>query len=242
MESKNNQIFLKKMTLVQEKLYPIWKKGRFKSCISNDGFHWRMKGFWRPISISSIESIILYNLVITLKIKKAFEIGTGFGYSSFWIASAIFNQYGKKGWFRSLDNYSEGKLGIKGYDFAIENSKFLGFDKISEYCIGKSPEDVNRVINNHIIDLIFIDGNHHGMQPLIDVKSVLNNIDENSVILFHDVNSRYNVKNAVNFLEDNGWKFLLFPTSCNLGICYRNNEIQIKKAFNFATKKTLLNE
>jgi hypothetical protein len=242
MNSKSTQLFLKKISTIQDKLFLIWEKGRDETCLSNDGHHWRMRGFWRPISISLIESYILFNLVITLNVKKAFEIGTGFGYSSFWIASAIYMLHGKNGWFRSLDNYSEGKMGKIGLQFALENSKFLGIDLIIKYCIGDSPLNIKKTIGRKKIDLIFIDGNHHGDQPVEDVKGVLRNTDNNSVILFHDINSRYNVQVAIDHLIGLGWKFMIFPTSCNLGICYKKNEDKIQKAFKNASQKILLNE
>ena len=57
-----------------------------------------------------------------------------------------------------------GKLPV-GLDMAKNIAKRLGTENITDFRVGLSPNDVQKVIGERKIDFAFIDGGHFGEQP-----------------------------------------------------------------------------
>lgn len=214
--------FVSKLTKVHERLNILWPKGRESSCCTNDGVHYILPNSQRPVSSSQVESRLLFNLVIVSNAKRVFEIGTGFGYSSFWLAAALNKLHGKRGWLGSLDNFSEGDLGRGSLTFAKENSKFLGLDDITHFFVGESPQMISDSVSvGGPLDLAFIDGNHHGEGPCLDYQGLKPHLAEESLLVWHDVQSKYGVAKGLSAAIQDGWFPVVFPTSCRICVSYR---------------------
>jgi len=206
---------------ISRDLQPIWPEGRNLNSIAGDGPHYTLNGFDRPVSIGRIEAATLKNIAELLPVASAFEIGTGFGYSSLWIGAGMALSGREHLWLTSLDAQTEGRLHDNGRRFAQAAAETLGLSSIIHYVVGSSPADVPAVLTGRMLDLVFIDGNHHGEQPLADYKAVRNSVQENGLLLFHDVEPRYSVSDAISASLRDGWSFAGLPTSCRLGACYR---------------------
>jgi len=138
----NSSIFLEQLDELHIQLEEIWPNGREAVCCAKDGHHFTLKGFSRPVSIGRVEAYILYNISKRFSVKRAFEIGTGFGYSSLWLAAAIVANYGNYGWLGSIDNQSEGELGNIGLEFARAAAQSLGISPVTHYFVGGSRKDI----------------------------------------------------------------------------------------------------
>lgn len=215
-----NTPFLTSLEPVHAELQAIWPGGRESSCCPNDGRHYTMKGHSRPVSVGQVEARLLYNLAVSSGAKRAFEIGTGFGYSSFWLGAAIFRNHAVDGWLGSIDNHSEGGVGQTGLEFAVAGSKLLGLDQTTKYFVGTSPVDLYKHISEPI-DLGLIDGNHSGMQPSDDYQGLKPFLSDSSLLIWHDVQSRYTVGAGLAAAIKDGWSPIVFPTSCRLCVCYK---------------------
>jgi predicted O-methyltransferase YrrM len=206
---------------VSRQLNPIWPEGRNPRSIPGDGPHYTLSGYRRPVSVSPIEAETLKSIAQSMPVVSAVEIGTGFGFSSFWIAAGMAVTGRDNLWLGSLDSQTEGVLKEEGVAFAETAAASLGLSAIIHYAVGSSPEAVPALLDGRELDLAFIDGNHHGSQPLDDYGAVMPYMKETSLLLFHDVEPRYSVADAVNAAMKDGWSFVTLPTSCRLGACYR---------------------
>jgi len=224
--------FRKKIAKVQLKLQPIWPDGRREKNSWGDGGHWTLPGFSRPVSVSRLEALFLFNLAAALRARNAFEIGTGFGYSSLWLGAGISHCQLSSGWLGSLESQEEGGIGSKGLEFARWASRVMGLSEVVEYFKGHSPEDVPSCVESKSLDLVFIDGNHHGTQPLRDYLGVRAFLASRAVVIWHDVEERYGVPSAVAKSSEDGFQIQILDTSCRIAVCYRSSatEQAIKQA------------
>ena len=231
---------------VQSELELVWPNGREPSCCPLDGEHYSLPGQPRPVSISKVESHLLYNLVIATASRSVFEVGTGFGYSSLWLAAAVHSLYGAEGWVGSIDNYSEGGRAGEStarHQVAQALAKRLNLSETVTYFVGESPSDLSSVIWSPL-DLVFIDGNHHGEQPTLDYQGLRPFLTSDSLIVWHDVQSKYSVANGIANAIKDGWSPVTLPTSCRMTVCYRtfSSWEKICQAFNEAMElRTLPN-
>ncbi len=212
--------FLASLDAIHSELAIVWPGGREMSCCANDGRHYTIKGFPRPVSIGQVEARLLYNLAVSGDVAWAFEIGTGFGYSSFWLGAAILRNSPTGGWLGSLDDHSEGGVGRRGFDFAVSGAKRLGLDRIVDYVVGASPADIHKYVSKPI-DLALIDGSHRGTQPLDDYMALRAQLSNARFLVWHDVQSQYDVGVGLAAAIKDGWSPIVFPTSCRLCVCYR---------------------
>ncbi|ABS61951.1 hypothetical protein Plav_0328 [Parvibaculum lavamentivorans DS-1] len=208
-----------KIAAMHADLDSIWPTGRNPECLPNDGGHFTLKGYTRPVSIGRIEAFLLFNLVRVLNIRTAFEIGTGFGYSSFWIAAGVIEN-DKGGWVGSIDSQQEGGLGVHGLDFARRWSNIIGLDSVLHFFTGKSPDDLSHVIREPL-GLAFIDGNHYGEQPVLDYTGLQPHLLQDGILVWHDIEKKYGVNAAIAASIKDGWSLVTFPTSCRIGVSYR---------------------
>lgn len=205
---------------MQSSLEIIWPHGRNSVCAPEDGRHFILPGYSRPVSIGQVEAFFLHNLAKLIGAERGFEIGTAFGYSSFWLGHAIAKNHPTRAWFGSLDNWQEGSIGTSGLKFAKEWAERLSLSNVVKYLTGNSPEDVLRFVSEPV-DIAFIDGNHNGDQPLKDYKALRELLTKNGVIVWHDIEPRYGVNLAISEAIKDGWSVVTFPTSCRIGIGYR---------------------
>lgn len=239
---EKNCKFLNQMRYLQTNLDLIWRHGRAPMNDPKEGPHWTIKNSKRPVSIGRVEGYFLYNLVRILNYKNVFEIGTGFGYSSWWIGSGL-----KKSettcWLGSIDNYSEGEQSKKLLDFAIQGSNYLNLSSILNYFIGQSPADIDKCLGLKKIDFAFIDGNHHLSQPLLDYKGIQPYMNDLSCIVFHDNSKKYTVNEAVKFASKDGWIIKKFSTSCKMVLCLRSSKIlsKVEIAYKLARRLEFIN-
>ena len=208
------------LNVIHDQLEVVWPNGRESSCCPNDGRHYTMRGIPRPVSIGQVEAHLLYNLIVLNRVERAFEIGTGFGYSSFWLGAAMQRTNPESGWIGSLDDQSEGGLGATGIKFARAGVKHLGLDSTVEYLVGVSPADVSRHLSMPI-DLAFIDGFHRNGQPRADYIGLRDWLSAKALLVWHDTQAEYDVGDGIATAMRDGWSPIVFPTSCRLCICYR---------------------
>jgi predicted O-methyltransferase YrrM len=213
--------FLESLSDIHSELEVVWPDGRESSCCSNDGRHYALKGFPRPVSVGQVEAHLLYNLAVSAGVSRAFEIGTGFGYSSFWIGAAIKRNAPFNGWLGSLDNHSEGSAGPIALDFAASGAKRLGLDRTVDYIVGSSPSDVDKHVSAPVT-LAFIDGAHGSGQPRLDYLAIRRRLSDTAFLVWHDVQSRYDVWDGIAEAIRDGWSPVVFPTSCRLCVCYKS--------------------
>lgn len=71
------------------------------------------------------------------------------------------------------------------------------------------------------VDLAFIDGEHYGEQPLLDYRATNSHLAPAGCIVFHDVQSKYNVDKAVFAAESDGFVCVPLNTSCEMVVATR---------------------
>ena len=81
--------FLAGMADVEGRLDSNWPQGRRPDAVPGSGGNFSLPGFSRPVSVDRIEGRFLYNLAVQLQARVALEIGTGFGYSTLWLAGGV---------------------------------------------------------------------------------------------------------------------------------------------------------
>ncbi|MBV1856568.1 class I SAM-dependent methyltransferase [Catellatospora tritici] len=202
----------------REMMDEVWPAGR-NSHAPWDGTHYSLKGHARPVSVSRTEAYFLSNLVILGRPDTVFEIGTGFGYSAAWLGMGLATA--GHGRLITLDNYSEGSLGVDGLIAAEKFLGTIGVDEFVDLAVGSSPVDVPKVLGERSVDIAFIDANHHGEHPVGDYESVRPLMCRSGAIVFHDVDdSRYTVSKATKRAADDGWRLAALQTSCFLTVAY----------------------
>jgi len=233
----NNKKFLKLINFLVGKLIPIWETGKPPHNEKNWGPHYTFPNSERPVSVGLIEAFFLHNITKLINAKSGFEIGSGFGYSSWWIGHAL--RSGE--WFGSIDNYSEGSN-------HLEKIKFITFAKETlelgntHYYNGTSPSDLKKIIGQKELDIVFIDGHHYQDAPLSDFKEILNFVNEKSIIVMHDIQDKYTVNKALDYANEINWQIEYLSTSCGMAVVSKNEiKCKINKAYYEAQKLKLLN-
>lgn len=231
-----SSLFLENIKRVEGILNPIWEGGRRQDARSPAGCHWTLPGFERPVSISSTEGYFLYNLARTLRVKNVLEIGTGFGYSTLWLAGGVCEGFGEDGWVGTIDSLEEGNISMRGQQFAKWASRTSKLDHIITFFVGNSTKVFPDVLQGRIVDLVFIDGNHHDGQPFRDFVGLLPFLNPTSTVIWHDYDDRYSVPDDVSRSLQFGFKYKVFPTSCGIAVGSKNHNIMkpIERAFEAA--------
>jgi broad specificity phosphatase PhoE/predicted O-methyltransferase YrrM len=225
--------FLRRIDSVQRRLKGIWPEGR-NPCPSNDGMHWTLPPFDRPVSVGRVESYFLYNLAALVAPAITIEVGTGFGYSTLWLAGGAAVRRPCSILY-SIDNRSEGGLGYEGLKFARAAARDVGIGNAIRLVHGESP-DVLLWLPIARVDLAFIDGNHRDAQPQRDFAGVAALMEASGVVIWHDVDPRYTVPEAFDRALAEGWHGQVFETSCRIGVTYRDptSKALVAKAFEAA--------
>lgn len=198
----------------------VWPKG----LLNPGGPHRRLKGHQYPISMGEDECTAFGTLIEALRPETCFIIGNAFGLSSAYIGDVMKNHGGKS--VITLDNQSEGN-GQECARVAQALVDQLGLQSVVTNVKGSSPEDIPRAAGNTKYDLIFIDGLHRYPQVTHDFHGVLPIAHDNSVIVFHDSWIR-GVPEAVDEAKTKGYRCLWIPTSCEIILAVRDNDLFAK--------------
>ena len=230
--------FLALMDGVHARLRVMWPNGREAECCENDGSHFALLEHSRPVSLGQVEARLMYNLVVRMNAMRVFEVGTGFGYSSFWLGAAVKRLHGSSGWVGSIDNQSEGSVGADAQLFAVENASRLGLAETNHYFLGTSPRDIERFLSG-TVNIAFIDGNHRDSQPSEDYIGLRPFLEVSSALVWHDVQSQYDVCDGISMAIRDGWSPVVFPTSCRLCVCYKDYAVWEAALHSFSTAAAL---
>jgi hypothetical protein len=71
-------------------------------------------------------------------------------------------------------------------------------------------------------DFAFIDGDHEGDGPLRDAEECERHLQENAIVLFHDLSSPF-VTKGLDFFRDRGWNTRIYNTMQIMGVAWRGN-------------------
>ena len=188
-----------------------------------------------------MEGYFLFNLCYLAEARSGFEIGTGSGYSALWLSAGIVDASGTQGWFGSMDDHSEGGIGDAGHEFATRAILELGFENTVRLFVGTSPSDVQRFLDGRTLDVVFIDGNHHGEHPIADYEALKPYLEESAIIIWHDVHPSYRTPAAVAHAREDGFHTDVFATSCRIAVSWRvpSRRPMIMKAFEDARRLKL---
>lgn len=127
----------------------------------------------------------------------------------------------------TIDDGSEADLDGAGLAVAQAIWVACGFDQIVQQVRGTSPGVLDAMPPLEA-DLVFIDGEHRGGQPLLDYKAALRHLGPTGCIVFHDVQAKYSVSVAVNAAKADGFICLPLPTSCEPVIaCRREQQVEL---------------
>ncbi len=215
-------IFLEGIKRVENRLSPIWEGGRRIDARPRVGRHWILPGCDRPVSVATTEGYFLYNLASILKARNVLEIGTGFGYSTLWLAGGVYEVYREDAWVGTIDSLQEGNIGLKGQRFARWASKTIKLDSIISFFTGSSPKDLPSILQGRTVDLAFIDGYHHNGQPFHDFAGLLPFLGMSGTVIWHDYDDRYSVPGDVHKSLAFGFQYRVFPTSCGMAVGFTN--------------------
>lgn len=158
---------------------------------------WRLPGHPFPVSLTEQEGAIVRGVIAGYGLQSGYELATGFGMSSFYAGLALRENGGA---LLSMDCYSEERASTPraasdmpmphpvsdGLAFALQGRRILGLDTTIRYLIGRSPDHVAAALDGLLLDYIFIDGQHAGIAPLLDVLSVIPFVAPRAVLAFHD--------------------------------------------------------
>jgi predicted O-methyltransferase YrrM len=201
-------------------LEEVWAEGRNPRNTS-DGHHFVLPGTPRPVTVSRTEARFLANFVAMLNTSTVLEIGTGFGYSTAWLGYGV-SLSRPEGRVYTVDDFSEGERATSHSGTAEEIWKRTGTSAFIRQILGTSPGDVDAQ-SPMLAGLAFIDGEHRGSQPLLDYRAAKRHLAPEGCILFHDVQDKYTVRQAVAAAESDGFKTFPLNTSCEPVLAVRTS-------------------
>gem|GEM_PF-2659228 len=207
---------------IHQQLDPIWPTGRRQDAVAGSGPNWVLRGTNRPVSVDELEGRFLCEIVSQTNRKNVVEIGTGFGYSAFWIALGLFRTPKSAGEVHSFDTLQEGGIGRKGHEFAQSIAEMCSFGQLMNFHIGSSREIGKNFLRPRSIDLVFIDGDHNDGQPYQDYLSLKPFLTDDAIVVWHDHDDRYSVPDDVNRVCRDGYEKLIFRSSCQMAVTVRD--------------------
>lgn len=89
---------------------------------------------------------------------------------------------------------------------------------------GFSPAKVQEIAQSQSKkwSLAFIDGDHEGMGPFRDAEECEKHLEQNALVLFHDLASPA-VAKGLDFFKDRGWNTIIYSTMQIMGAAWRGN-------------------
>ena len=215
------ETFINRLNAASDELLECtWPQGRNPDS-PWDGDHYRLPGTERPLSVSRTEARFLAHFARLLDCRTILEIGTGFGYSSTWLAWGL-SQCTQPNVVYTIDDASEGSLGLHGFQTASRLWAATELSHLVRPVIGRSP-DVLAELTDIQADLVFIDGEHRAGQPRMDYQGCRAHLSPTACVVFHDVQEKYDVHEAVAMSSGDGFIPVPLNTSCEPVVAVRDD-------------------
>lgn len=187
------------------------------------------------VSITPSEGLAIYSKIKLLGLKVGYECGTGTGYSSLWLGSALDKLC-------SIDSYVEQVYGAQDADRSKDyinhdNTLMERIDAMNkdlgtttQLFKGISPQDVPWIVDkflkgNEKIDCVLIDGCHYKQHPLLDIQAVWPYLKKRCVIFWHDCTIGY-IKEAIEYVELKGFKSQGLDINDSFGLLMQTRGIE----------------
>ncbi len=157
---------------------------------------------YRSASISKKQGELLHRVAAYFKSETIFELGTHLGLSSAYLA-----------WNDSV-NVQTLEGCPQTATLAVKNHGELNLENV-EITIGEFQKTLTSKLSElSIIDLAYIDGNHSYLGTLNNYQSIASKCNENSVIIFDDINWSPEMKKA--------WTEVILKPEVSLSVnCYK---------------------
>lgn len=164
--------------------------------------------------LSRDEAHILYNLALPFQRKRALEIGCWMGWSACHLALAGV----------VLDVVDPMLAQAEFYESVSDSLQQAGVGDSVTLIPGFSPPAVEAIATQHqrTWPLIFIDGDHETVGPLMDAIACEKLADADALIVFHDLASPY-VAEGLEYFRRRGWKTQVYQTMQIMGVAWRGN-------------------
>lgn len=158
--------------------------------------------------------LLFYHLIRELKPNSLIEMGTAFGMSAMYMATAL--EINGQGNLVTLEG------AIAHADIANSNFKELQLNRV-ELVTGRFDDTLIEVLNRKKpIDFIFVDGHHDGDATLEYFRIILPNLSKQSLIIFDDIDWSEGMQKA--------WKTIISEPNIdlslkigNIGFCLLSN-------------------
>jgi len=162
--------------------------------------------------LSRDEAHILYNLALPFRGKRALEIGCWMGWSACHLALAGV----------ALDVVDPMLAQGEFYESVQSSLEHAGVREQVTLIPGYSPPAVEAIAAQHQRrwSLIFIDGDHETVGPLLDAIACEKLADEDALVVFHDLASPY-VAEGLEYFRRRGWQTRVYQTMQIMGVAWR---------------------
>jgi predicted O-methyltransferase YrrM len=169
--------------------------------------------------LSRDEAVLLHNLALQFRGKRALEIGCWLGWSTVHLAMA-----------GALLDVIDPILGRADIAPLVRQSlAAAGVLPQLTLIAGVSPQAVEALARqqNRKWSLLFIDGNHDAPSPRLDSIACAAHAEPDAMIVFHDLASP-EVAEGLTYLAQQGWQTLVYQTMQIMGIAWRGNATPIQ--------------
>lgn len=153
---------------------------------------------------------VMYAIARSFQIQTMVEIGTYKAYSTIVFCQAILDN-NLIPQIHTIDQWNNYGLDISCVEVVTrQNIKSMDFDKYISVYKGDSTKILPNLFNQiGQVDMCFIDGDH----TLEGVKTDYENCKKyTNKILFHDALCGKDVNEFLKYVENDGWKVIIFPT------------------------------
>lgn len=234
--------FIERIQSAQNDLLVLtWEGGRNPEAPWDGGHYALPEHTQRPLSVSRAEAFFLANFAVLSGAENVLEIGTGFGYSTCWLAYGVRTNH-PQGHVITVDDWSEGHLNGLGRETAKALWQQTGVSDAVSSITGRTPEVLEGSFP--VFDLVFVDGEHRKGQPEKDYLAVRQMISSDGAIVFHDVQAKYDVPKAVQRAREEGFQAFELATSCQPVVVTKAGETleMAKVAYSLAKRGLLVGD
>jgi hypothetical protein len=160
------------------------------------------------------EAVCLYSLARQFRGKRGLEIGSHYGWTGAHLLAAGLNV-------DFIDPNFSKESRVKAVASAFDS---LPNSPTYRLWPGMSPQIVPevRLAKPDPWSFAFIDGNHDGDAPEADARTVHRFLDDDAIVVFHDLTSPF-VERGLDYFRKAGFSVRLFNTMQILGVAWRGN-------------------